>query len=150
MIVIQPERVKFGDVMWGGVTALTVSVEAQRVVEAWGDAGPWCAMADVPERRCVVTLVRRLDGLRGDAPPGTSVGLWGSPRPGDQAMLSFGATTGRGDASGVLVRATAVVRSVRHRLRRGLAEQEIELLALGTAGGAGEPLEVVEVVGGLM
>lgn len=133
------------------MAALSVSFEAQRVVEAWGDGGPWCELADVPERRCVITLVRRLEGLRADAPAGSSVGLWEGPRPGDEGELRFGVTTGRADRTGVTVRSRCVVRAVRHRLRRGVAEQEVELLALASAGGGGDPLVIGEAgPGGLV
>lgn len=161
MIVLDPERVTFDGRSWDGVLSVVVDREAERLVEAWSDAGPWCAMADVAQVRVKITLTRRVDGVRaqglgesldaGVAGGAPSWQTWDAPRLGAMGTLRWTTSVGRSDRQRARVSVRAVVTGVRHRLgglgrrgsagTQGAAEVEVTLVGVAPGGdGAADPV----------
>jgi len=134
VLILNPGTVRFGDQAWEDVAALAVDRAAARTVLEWSDEGPHAVLADVPEVRVSVRVVRRLDG-----------GDLAAPLPGQQATLSFHTAPAMSDAGRRSVTMTAVVLSVTHELagQQG-ARQVIALVAVAATGGA-DPVIVLPV-----
>lgn len=59
MLVLDPEVVRFEDVVFEDALGVAIDRQARKLVEEWGDDGPHAAMVDVPEQRVVVRVTRR-------------------------------------------------------------------------------------------
>lgn len=137
MLVLNPRSVVFGSTAWDGVTAIAVDRRAEREVLSWGDLGPHAVLADAPEQRVELRVVQEL--TREDV---------GSPRPGEQAELSFHTSPSLASAGRKKVSATAVVLRVTHELRAPAAAiRTIHLVAI-SADGSADPLVVTDSSGG--
>lgn len=142
MLIVDPERVEFDGVEWGGVVAVAVDRAAAGPIVEWTDAGPHPTFADAPEQTVTVRVHRRL-----------SKNEIGSPRPGDLGLFRFVAAHA-GDASSLVrASASAMVEKVGHRIvgggggGGGVAEQTIQLVAL-SADGLADPLTLETIDGG--
>ncbi|TVS09147.1 MAG: hypothetical protein EA423_00490 [Phycisphaerales bacterium] len=143
MLVVDPERVEFDGVEWGGVVAIAVDRAAARPIVEWTDRGPHPTFADAPEQTVTIRVMRRLD--RSEI---------GTPRPGDLGLLRFVAASAGDSAALVRAGASAMVEKVGHRIVSGgrgvgggVAEQTIQLVAL-SADGLADPLTLEAIDGG--
>ena len=68
MLVLHPPVVRFNTFVWEDASSVAIDRQAARVAESYSDAGPHTAFVDVPERRTVARVTRRLDGADLDAP----------------------------------------------------------------------------------
>lgn len=146
MLIVDPERVEFDGVEWGGVVAVSVDRAAARPIVEWTDRGPHPTFADAPEQTVTVRVHRRL-----------AKNEIGTPRPGDLGLLRFVAASAGDSAELVRASASAMVEKVGHRIVGGIAgagrgvggvaEQTIQLVALSPDGLA-DPLTIEAIDGG--
>jgi len=136
MLLLNPRSVRFGALVWEGVTILAIDRAGARVTVAWGDKGPHAVFADVPEQRVSVRVVMEVD--RDDV---------GVPRPREVGVLSFYTSPNDSDGGRRRVSMTAVVTGVSHELsqKKG-ALRTVEMVAV-SADGAADPVSVVEAGG---
>jgi hypothetical protein len=129
MLILNPQLVRFGSATWENIAAIGIDRLPQRLVEVFGDLGPFPTFADVPEQRVRIRIVQS------PARQGTA------PAPGDQAQLSFHTSPTAGDSGPRRrISMTAVVLSVEHEisLKRG-ATRTIVLAAISSTG-ASDPI----------
>jgi hypothetical protein len=133
MLILNPRTVRFGAAAWEGVTSIAIDRLPQKHVEEWSDAGPYAVFADVPEQRTRLTVRQEL--TRDDL---------ASPRPGEQASLTFCTSPTASDAARRRLAATAVVLEIRHEvsLKRG-AIRTITLAAI-SQDGATDPIAITD------
>lgn len=126
MLIIRPRGVRFDGSPWTEVSSIALDRGPARAVVEWGDLGPHPTLADVPEVRTTVRIVRRL--LR-DEPDGV--------RPGDAGELVFEAAPAGGAAQRRRWTIACVVMRTNTEVddRRG-AQRTIELVAVSTDGAA--------------
>lgn len=138
MLVLNPRLVKFGSAVWEGVLAITIDRAAHKQVLEWSDLGPHAVLADVPEERIDLTVVRELvrDDLAG-------------PRPSEQAELVFYTSPTASDAARKKVSVQAVVVAVTHELslKKG-AVRTIRLIAVSSTGGT-DPITIGDGAAGV-
>ena len=108
-ITLNPQVVRFEDLVFEDVTAVEVDRTAARVAEDWTDLGPHAGFVDVPEVRTVVRITRRLAPEGPGAVPG--------PLPGRLGELTFYTSPTWSSAGQKRIRIRAVVTQVIHRLR---------------------------------
>lgn len=134
MLLLNPRIVRFGSAMWGNVAAVAIERVPRRVVEAFGDDGPYAVLVDVPEQQVRIKVVQ--EALNGSP---------AVPRPGDLAMLVLHVSPTAGDSGRQRLSTEAVVLSVEYEvsLKRG-AIRTITLAAV-SAGGAADPVTVTSV-----
>lgn len=137
MLVMNPDVVRFGEAVWEDVSLVAVDRAAERVVLEWGDAGPHAVLADVPERRVTVRVVR--EPVREDD--------WG-PELGEAEELVFYTSPAASRAGRKRVRATAVVTSVRHEIVRGQGARRVISLAAVSPDGSADPVTVEDALFG--
>lgn len=132
MLVLNPQEVMFGAQPWADVTKVVVDRRGVRVAGEWSDLGPHEAFVDVPERRTVIRVSRRVGATE-----------LASPALGESAELSFYASANASHAGRRRVRATAVVTDVSYTVAAGAGsgEQVVTLIAL-SATGAADPIVV--------
>jgi len=131
MIVLNPDQVRFKGKTLGGVGSVWVDRVGTREVVKWSDMGPHVVLADVPEQRVTVRVIR-------DVGAGELVG----PAPGEMGTLSFLASATAGDGRRYRVHAECVVLGVTHRIETGRrAMQTVSLIAV-SGDGAEDPLTV--------
>ncbi len=129
MVVLDPGRVTLGGAALTGVRSITVDRAPERLLEEWGEGGPFCVFVDAARVRVTVKVVR----LVGSGETGAVV------LPGEEATLAFTMSSNASGAGGLAVTATCVGVSVRHdvtgpedrRATPGVV-QTIELRAVGT------------------
>ncbi len=127
MMILNPERVDLNGKPLRGVVAAMIDYQAGRLVEEWGDEGPWAAFVDVPEIKQRVTLVQRLQQ--------TDLDL---PRLGDGVEVRMVVAAGASDRGRVGVVIQGVLIEVRHAFSRDGAERRIVIVpVLQTAVGDG-------------
>jgi hypothetical protein len=133
MLVMNPRSVRFGSVEWKSVAAVVVDRQASRLVEDLGDNGPYVVFADAPEQRVRVKVVQEF--ARDEM---------STPRPGDQATLSFVTSPIGTDTLKRRVAMSAVVVGVDHEisLKRG-ATRTVTLTAISPDGRA-DPITIVD------
>jgi hypothetical protein len=142
MLLLNPEIVKFGSVVWTDVTMLAVQRSPACEAVEWSDFGPHVVLADVPEQRVEITVVRRL--TREEI---------ASPRPGESGEIAFYTSPAASEAGRKRLRSSAVVLSVEFSMRAqrgGRPEevmQEIRLVCI-SSDGAADPLIVEDASGG--
>jgi hypothetical protein len=134
MLILNPNRVRFGSLRLERVLAVAIDSSSREVVEH-SDLGPHAVFADAPERRTRVKLVQEL----------TSTDL-AAPLPGDAGELSFFAAPGSSEARRVQVSAQCVVLRVEHDIRR-TPTRTITLTALSSDGQA-DPVAVDDASAG--
>lgn len=124
MLILNPRHVSFGSVEWTDIISIAIDRSTHRAVEEWSDLGPYPTFADVPEQKVRITVVQEL--MRDDI---------ASPRPGEQALLSFHTSPTASDAARKKVSCVAVVLDSRHELslRKG-AVRTVTLAAVSTDG----------------
>ncbi|MBX3359693.1 MAG: hypothetical protein KF745_14835 [Phycisphaeraceae bacterium] len=130
MIILNPSSVTFAGRTLADTDAVLLDRTATRLAEEWSDSGPYCVLADVPEQRVQIRIVRRI--LRDDLAP---------PIPGEQGALSLVTSPNASDASRRRLAATAVVTAVSHQVSAKAATQTITLLVL-SATGAADPVSI--------
>jgi hypothetical protein len=130
MLILNPQQVSFGGSAWDGVESVVVDRLGHRLVQEWGDEGPWVVFVDVPESRVRVVLRQRL-----------AEGALSSPKPGDSGLLQFEAAASESDAGRVSVEIEAVVAEVRHDLSRSGGVRSISLWAVSSNGSV-DPVSV--------
>lgn len=108
-ITLNPQVVRFDDLVFEDATSVEVDRTAARLAEDWSDLGPHAGFVDVPELRTVVRITRRL----GPDGPGSVPG----PLPGRLGELTFYTSPTWSDAGQKRVRIRCVVTQVVHRLR---------------------------------
>ena len=121
---LNPSHVTLGPATLSNVRQVAVEQKADRLVVAFGDAGPHAAFVDAPERRVVVKLRRRvLDAEDLDLAVG------------DRVPFAMRAAPTAGDGPGVTVNASVVLSAITYRVERhDGAEQVIEAVAVSTDG----------------
>ncbi len=99
MLLLNPETVRFEDLLWEDAFAPAIDREAARLVEEWSDAGPYQAFADIPDAKTIIRVARRLvaDDRANDA--AMHVGRTGT--------LAFYPSTERSDAPARLLPSTS-------------------------------------------
>lgn len=132
MLWISPKDVRlFGETL-DGVRGVAVSRKAKRVIEEWGETGPFAVFVDASEVSVEVTIERE---VRESAP-----GAVGTPALGEQGTLSFRAAASGASAHGELVEGTVAVVSVSHQLSGGSGPTQ-RIVCRGVSGdGAADPL----------
>lgn len=122
MLVIRPERVKFGSVEWDDVLRVAFESSSVEMAEEWDDEGPNLMYADSTRRRTGVRVIQELDGDD-----------LGDPELGDEATLRV--EVDRGNDSDVrVVSCTAMVQSVSYSFSGSRSSREIRLVAVSTRG----------------
>ena len=130
---LAPERVELLGLSLEGVSAVAVDRRAARVVTEWGDLGAHAVMADVPEQRVTVRIVRRVSGADGGMFAGVIT-------PGAMGELLFTAAAGAGDGGRRRVSADVVVTAVEHELREGRGGAQTITCVAVSADGAADPV----------
>ncbi|MBY0261186.1 MAG: hypothetical protein K2Q20_02515 [Phycisphaerales bacterium] len=150
MLVLDPEVVRFEDVVFEDALGVAVDRQAKKLVEEWGDDGPHAALVDVPEQRVLVRVTRRPARGRvaagADAEAGLTLG-----REGD--LVFYSSTEGGGARTRFVVR--CVLTSVRtelsidaagrpsSRTAPGLvAVQTLTFVGVSRDGGSADPIQV--------
>jgi hypothetical protein len=131
MLILNPREVTFGAAAWPNVTLLSIDRTATRLALNWSDSGPHPTFADAPEQRTDIKVLIEVDRDEGT-----------TPRPGDQATLSFVTSPTASDATRRCVSTAAVVTAVNHELslKRG-AIRTIDLVAI-SPDGTTDPLSI--------
>lgn len=130
MLIFNPQRVSFDGQAWEGVESVAVDRLGHRLVQEWGDEGPWPVFVDVPESRVRVVLRQHLDE-----------GALTSPSPGDSGVMRFETAASVSDAGRVVVEIEAVVGEVRHDILRTGGVRSIVLWAVSSDGSV-DPVSV--------
>jgi hypothetical protein len=131
MIWLNPKDVLLGSVGLSDVRSVTVDERAEKLLVEFSDAGPHANFVDVPERRFVIKVRRR---VLGNENLGLAIGE-------ESSFVMRTAPTGS-DGPGVTVTATVVLTSLTHKVdRHDGAEQVIEAVAL-SADGSTPPVTV--------
>jgi hypothetical protein len=68
MLILNPPVVRFATHVWEDAVSVALDRVAAKVAENYADAGPYTAFADVPERRTIAKVTRRLDADDLDTP----------------------------------------------------------------------------------
>jgi hypothetical protein len=135
MLLLNPRFVKFGSALWENVTAVAIDRQPQRIVEAFGDNGPYAVLVDVPEQRIRIRV--RQEAVRH--------GL-NAPLPGDEAQLLCHASPTVGDAGPRRrIAATAVVLAVEHEISLHKGAIRTITLAAVSATGASDPITITDL-----
>lgn len=124
MLILNPQIVKFGSVVWDNVSAATVDRDGPRQVVEWSDMGPHVVFVDVPEQRVKVTVVRDVSATDIDA-----------PKPGESDALTFYTSPTSSDGQRMKISMQAVVVRVQHEIsqKKG-AVRSIDLIAVSPDG----------------
>lgn len=134
MLVLTPTEVTFAGSTWDRVRSIAIDRRARDAAVEWTDNGPHASFADVPQQRVDIRITREITATELDA-----------PLPGDQATLSFQASTAGTDAGRVRVSASCTVLSVAHDIgASGSARRVIELIAVSSDGRT-DPVSIVNV-----
>ncbi len=150
MLVLDPEVVRFEDVVFEDALGVAIDRQARKLVEEWGDDGPHAAMVDVVEQRVLVRVTRRpARGRAGggeDAEAGLTLG-----REGD--LVFYSSTEGGGARTRFSVRcvltgvktdvATDDASRASSRTAPGLvAVQTLTFIGVSPDGGVADPVTV--------
>jgi len=132
MIWLDPKTVVLGSAPLTEVRQVSVEERAEKLLVEFTDNGPHPAFADVPERRSVVKIRRR---VLGNENLGLGVG--------DERLFEMRTAPSGTDAAGVTVTATVVLTGIWYRVdRHDGAEQTIEAVAV-SANGLSDPVATV-------
>src|SRR3954469_1881672 len=88
MLLLHPRLVRFGAATWDNIAAVAIDRAAHKTIEEWTDAGPYAALADVPEQRTRIRITQE--------PPPDHLP---APAPGEQAQFVLFPRPPPGDAS---------------------------------------------------
>jgi hypothetical protein len=134
MLVLNPRNVKFGAATWSSVAAVAIDRVAGKLIEDFGDSGPYVVAADVPEQKVRVKVVQEFAKDEMNA-----------PRPGDSAVLEFVTSPMGTDLNKRKVSMTAVVIGVDHEI--GLRKGSTRTVTLTAVSGTGvaDPVSIVSV-----
>lgn len=133
MLILNPDRVRFGDIAWHDVLSIAAEAAPERAVVEWSDLGPHAAFADVPEVRTTLKVSRspQADDLA-------------SVKPGQRGVLEFFTSPGA-DARRVRIEADCIIERTSCQFITGKgAVQTITLIAL-SPDGAADPLTIEPV-----
>jgi hypothetical protein len=129
MVVLRPDRVRFGNAEWEGVRRVSFDRFATRAIEEWGDDGPQLVFADVSRVRVKARIVQEFETTDLESPmPGAMEEL--------RIELSSGSDVGR-----KVLEAQAVVQSVSYAAGGSRSERTITLVCVSSAGDA-DPVSV--------
>jgi hypothetical protein len=136
MLILNPRSVRFGTAAWDDVESVVIDRAGTRVVEEWGDLGPYEVLADVPEQRVTVRVVQAVH--RDDV---------NVPRPGEQDTLMLFTAPEGNELKRKKVTCVAVVKDVSHELsfKKG-ALRTVTLVAV-SSDGAADPIVVTDAPG---
>jgi hypothetical protein len=137
MLILNPRTVRFGAAAWDGIASVAIDRQPQRLAEEWSDGGPYAVFADVPEQRTRITVVQEL-----------SQSDLATPRPGEQAVVSFCTAPAAGDTNRRRLSATAVVLEAKHELSLTRGALRTITLAAISADGAADPITVTDASDG--
>lgn len=131
MLVVNPERVTFGELELTNVHSIAVERTPERTIAEWTDHGAHPTYADVPEVRTTIRLARTLarDALH-------------TPRPGMQALLTWHVGPNASDGLRRRCSATAVVERVTYQVGRTSGAVEHLVFLAVSPDGAADPLVV--------
>lgn len=144
MLILNPASVRFKDTRLDHVSSVAVERHASRLVEEWSDAGPHAVLADCPEQRARLRIVRHL--LHDDPAP---------PAPGDAGLLRLVTSPSAADAGRRELRAHAVLIAVAYSLAGepgrkapgdAAAPAAVQTLtfALVSDDGAADPISIIQ------
>lgn len=133
MLVINPREVRFGNKQWKGVRAVVIDRVAAVEVVAWSDLGPFVELADVPEQRVTIKVVRDLVGDEID-----------EPKPGDEATLRVAVSATAGAGGRVEVSALVVVLRVTHEFKAGGGAQQTVTMVAVASDGSTDPVTITD------
>jgi hypothetical protein len=122
MVVLRPERVRFGNTEWDGVVRISIDRQSTRLIEEWGDEGAYAVFADVARIRVKMRIVQEFSAEDLDA-----------PIPGDMEELRIYVSAGT-DAGEKLVVADAVVESVSYSSSGSRSERVLHLICVSDDG----------------
>lgn len=135
MIALNPDVVRFEGLVWEDVQLVAVDQLPHKLIEEFGDDGPYAAFVDVPERSVQVRVVRRV--MRDEA---------GDPPLGTSGTLRFYIGPGASDAGRMRVDVLCVLTSVRSGSPEGggggAATKTMNFV--GVASGGTNPITVVD------
>ncbi len=129
MIVLRPDVVRFGDVVWEKVARVSVDRLSSQTIDEFDDLGPHVVFVDVGRQRAVIRVSQEIDGDD-----------FGGPIPGELEELSFVGSAGS-DADRVKVKADAVVESVLNKVSDYGSTRVITLIAVSSDGSV-DPITV--------
>lgn len=132
MIWLNPTNVSLDTVTLEEVRAVAVDQKHDKLIAEYTDNGPHPAFVDVPERRAVIKLRRRILGNE-NLPIAV----------GDQRTFQMRTAPSGTSAPGVVLTASVVITAIGYKLERhDGAEQTIDLIAV-SSDGAADPVSVV-------
>lgn len=123
MLILNPSTVAFGSATFDDVQSIAVQRSCAKVVEAWGDEGPYCTFADAPEVRVEIVVVQVV---------GESVAE--PAQPGEQAELSAVFSPNLSQARRLRLTAAAIVKSVAYAVAPKGALRTTTFLAVSGEG----------------
>jgi hypothetical protein len=135
MLILNPNRVKFGSLRFHSVLAVAIDRSASRELVEHSDLGPHAVFSDAPQQRTRIRVVQELTGTD-----------LAEPGPGDSGELSFFASVGSSEARRVEVSAQCVVLRVEHDLRR--TPTRTMTFEAVSADGQAEPIAIEDAAGG--
>lgn len=122
MVVLRPDRVRFGSDEWEGVQRVSFDRSGTRTIEEWGDEGPQLVFADVSRVRVKARVVQAFRATDLE-----------SPIPGAMEELRI-EVSGGSDAGRKVVKTDAVVQSVAYSVGGSRSERTITLVCVSAAG----------------
>lgn len=126
MIWLNPRSVTLLGVSLGEVRHVSIDEKAERLIVEFGDSGPHPSFVDVPERRSVIKIRRR---VLGNETHGLAIGNTGT--------FSMRTAPNNSNGPGVTATASVVLSAIGYTIdRSGGAEQIIEALAVSPDGAA--------------
>lgn len=123
MLILNPASVSFGSVVLEDVQSIAVQRTSTKLVEAWGDDGPYCTFADAAEIRVEIVVVQVV-----------SESVAEPAAPGDEAELSAVCSPNTSQARRLRFTAAAVVKSVAYALSARGATRTTTFLAVSSEG----------------
>ncbi|MFN0011803.1 MAG: hypothetical protein ACKVS8_09195 [Phycisphaerales bacterium] len=132
MLILQPSTVSFGSLVLDDVASVAIDRACVKLVESWGDLGPYCTFADAAEVRVTIRIVQRVQSSIAEP---ASIG--------DQVSLAVVSGPNTSQAQRLKLSAEAVVKSIEHAIgsRAGAARdgaasatREITLVAVSAEG----------------
>lgn len=137
MLIVQPERVRFGTETWNGVSSVTIERKAERPIVEWSDDGPHVVLADVAEQKVVVKVTQRAE--TDDV---------GTPAPGEQAVLSLETARNASAAGRRVISMIAAVSGVSYSARGSAGLVRTVTLIAVSSDGAADPVTITAAEGG--
>lgn len=132
MLWISPKDVRLLGETLEGVRSVSVSRRARRIIEEWGDGGPFATFVDAAEVSVEVTIEREARQ--------SAAGVSGAIALGSEGELSFRVAPSAASEHGEIVEGTVVVVSVTHNLSGGNGPTQRITCRAVSSDGASEPL----------